>query len=85
MRSRTRRQSYCERYEIARSPLAQGPTQRDIAELVGETRDDLRRLINYKEMFVVRRQKETGKKKKLRDWPIPTGGFEPFMNGSNIT
>ena len=62
-----------ERYQVDRSPLAQRPTQRDIAELVGETRDDLRRLVNYKETFTVRRQIETGKNKKLRDLAYPVG------------
>ncbi|HUD91610.1 reverse transcriptase family protein [Sphingobium sp.] len=41
--------------------------------MVGETRDDLRRLVNYKEHFIVRRQAETGKKKKLRDLAYPSG------------
>ncbi|WP_375589767.1 reverse transcriptase family protein [Hoeflea alexandrii] len=60
-----------ERYGIERSPLSQRPTQRDIAELLGETRDDLRRLINYKEMFIVRRQITTGRKNKVRDLAYP--------------
>ena len=62
-----------ERYEIYRSPFAQKPTQRDVASLVGETRDDLRRLVNYKEAFIVRRQAIIGKKKKLRDLAYPEG------------
>lgn len=41
--------------------------------LVGETRDNVRRLINYNESFIVRRQAETGKKKKLRDLAYPDG------------
>ena len=61
-----------ERYDISRSPFAQHPTQRDIAVLVGETRDDLRRLVNYKEMYIVRRVAETGKKKKVRQLAYPT-------------
>ena len=44
-----------ERYELECSPFAQKPTQRDVAKLLGETRDDLRRLVDYKEQFVVRR------------------------------
>ena len=61
-----------ERYELERSPLAQRPTQRDIAALVGETRDDLRRLVNYKNEFIIRRQITTGKKGKVRDLAYPT-------------
>nr|MBA4768907.1 RNA-directed DNA polymerase [Sphingobium sp.] len=68
-----RRLNQVERYELARSPLSQRPTQRDLAALVGETRDDLRRLVNYKEQFIVRRQTETGKKKKLRNLAYPSG------------
>lgn len=62
---------HIERYGVERSPLAQKPTQRDIAALLGETRDDLRRLINYKEEFIVRRQIITGKKNKVRDLAYP--------------
>lgn len=62
-----------ERYELRQSPLAQRPTQRDLASLVGETRDDLRRLVNYKEQFILRRQTETGKNRKLRDLAYPVG------------
>lgn len=60
-----------ERYELSRSPLGQRPTQRDIGALVGETRDDLRRLINYKEQFIVRRDAKIGKKQKLRNLRYP--------------
>ncbi|NSY46883.1 reverse transcriptase family protein [Agrobacterium tumefaciens] len=60
-----------ERYELARSPFSQKPTQRDIAKLLGESRDDLRRLIDYKEQFIVRRQEVIGKKQKLRDLRYP--------------
>lgn len=69
--SRNRRQKNIERYELQRSPLAQRPTQREVAVLVGETRDDLRRLINYKEEFIVRRQEKIGKKQKVRDLKYP--------------
>lgn len=60
-----------ERYELTRSPLGQRPSQREIGALVGETRDDLRRLVNYKEQFVVRRAVKIGKKQKLRDLRYP--------------
>ena len=60
-----------ERYEIENSPLSQKPTQRDIAALLGETRDELRRLVNYKDQFIVRRQITTGKNGKVRDLAYP--------------
>lgn len=70
MLRRFRRDSI-ERYELDRSPLAQNPTQRDVAALVGETRDDLRRLVNYKEQFIIRREVKIGKKQKTRDLRYP--------------
>jgi RNA-directed DNA polymerase len=60
-----------EKYELERSPFAQKPTQRDLASLLGETRDNIRRLANYKEQFIVRRQVTTGKKGKVRDLAYP--------------
>jgi len=60
-----------ERYDLARSPFAQRPTQKDLGELLGTTRDHLRYLATHKEHFVVRRQEEIGKKKKLRDLKYP--------------
>lgn len=69
--SRSAKPKRVERYEIERSPLSQRPTQRDIAVLLGETRDDLRRLVNYKNEFIVRRQITTGKKAKVRDLAYP--------------
>jgi hypothetical protein len=68
---RSAKPRHIERYEIERSPLSQSPTQRDIAILLGETRDDLRRLINYKKEFIVRRQITTGKMGKVRDLAYP--------------
>ncbi|CAM5775538.1 hypothetical protein LMIY3S_05074 [Labrys miyagiensis] len=61
-----------ERYGIERSPFMQRPTQRDIAGLIGETRDELRRLVSYKEGFIIRRQ-ITSKKGKIRDLAYPEG------------
>lgn len=69
-RRRTKRTH--EIYELERSPLAQKPTQRDVAELLGESRDNLRRLVNYKEQFVVRRQ-TTSRTGKDRDLAYPVG------------
>lgn len=65
------RQSNIERYELNKSPLAQQPTQRDVAALLGETRDDLRRLIKHKEKFIVRRIVKVGKRQKIRDLRYP--------------
>lgn len=66
---RNRKPAY-ERYDLERSPLAQRPTQRDLAALLGETKPDLERLINYKEQFIVRRQEKIGGKD--RDLAYPT-------------
>jgi RNA-directed DNA polymerase len=73
MPSGTRKNERVERYNLEQSPFAQNPTQRDVAALVGETRDDLRRLINYKDRFIIRRQAATGKKGKLRNLAYPVG------------
>lgn len=62
---------HIERYDLARSPFAQRPTQKDLGELLGASRDHLRFLATHKEHFVVRRQEEIGKKKKLRDLKYP--------------
>lgn len=67
MRTRYKRNSG-ERYPLERSPLAQNPSQRDIAALVRETKEDLNTLATprYKEQFLVRRTIETkGKKREL--------------------
>lgn len=62
-----------ERYGIENSPFSLRPTKRDLAILLGETVNDLKTLSipSFKEQFVVRRQAETGKKKKLRDLIYP--------------
>lgn len=72
MPKRRIRKAY-ERYELERSPLAQKPTQRDIAALVRENRDDLRKLATprFKERFIVRRTIESGGKE--RDLVYPVG------------
>ena len=63
-----------ERYSLSSSPFAQRPTQRDVAKLLKESRDDLRRLANYKEQFIVRRTVETGTRvKKTRQLAYPKG------------
>ncbi len=70
MPKRRIRKAY-ERYELERSPLAQNPTQRDIAALVREKRDDLQKLATprFKEQFIVRRTIESGGK--TRDLVYP--------------
>ncbi len=60
-----------ERYEIERSPFSQKPTQREIAKLLGESRDGLRRLIEDKENYIIRREAFVGKKQKKRDLRYP--------------
>jgi len=58
-----------ERYDLKRSPLAQNPTQRDIAALVGESPADLKTLatLHFKEQFLVRRS--IVNKGKIHSWP----------------
>jgi len=58
-------------YDLKRSPLSQKPTQRNLAKLVGLKRDDLRRVVNYKEEFIIRKTILTGTKE--RDLAYPTG------------
>jgi hypothetical protein len=72
MRRRNRTKSN-ERYELKRSPFSQNPTQRDVAELVRETKDDLNTLATprFKETFLVRRRIE--KNGKSRDLVYPEG------------
>ncbi len=64
-----------ERYTIERSPFSLRPTKRDLAAMLGETVSDLKTLSipSFKEQFVVRRQAEIGKNKKLRDLVYPEG------------
>lgn len=67
-----RQRNQYERYELERSPLAQIPTQRDVAALVGETRDDLRILATrqFKEQFLVRRTINAGGKERDLVYPV---------------
>lgn len=60
-----------ERYPLDRSPLAQNPSQRDLAMLVKETKADLNTLAtpNYKEQFLVRRTIETNGKTRNLIYP----------------
>jgi len=65
------RQNHSERYELARSPLAQNPTQRDVADLVRETKVDLNTLATprFKEQFLVRRTIEVNGKSRALVYP----------------
>ena len=67
---RNHKKNRVERYDLERSPFAQRPTQREIAGLLGESRDDLRRLVNYKEQFIVQRTETSGKKVRNLAYPI---------------
>lgn len=62
-----------ERYPLERSPLAQNPSQRDLAALARETKTDLNTLATpqYKEQFLVRRTIEANGK--TRDLVYPEG------------
>lgn len=70
---RRRAHNTYERYQMERSPFAQKPTQRDIADLVRETKDDLEKLATprFKEQFIVRRTIQSGSKE--RDLVYPEG------------
>lgn len=67
-----RRRKLHERYELERSPLAQNPTQRDVAALVHETRDDLNKLATpcFKDQFLVRRMIFSNGKKRALVYPV---------------
>lgn len=69
MRS-SKRPSLYEKYDLERSPFAQRPTQRDVADLLGETKADLIRLANYKDQFIVRRQENIGGKDRDLAYPV---------------
>lgn len=60
-----------ERYPLNRSPLAQNPSQRDLAMLVRETKADLNILATpqFKEQFLVRRTIETNGKTRNLVYP----------------
>lgn len=60
-----------ERYDLERSPFAQKPTQRKIAELVGLKRDKLRALASNKNAWIVRRDEVIHGK--LRHLAYPRG------------
>jgi len=72
MRRRPKSKS-AERYPLDRSPFAQNPTQRDVATLVRESKEDLNTLATprFKEQFLVRRTIEN--RGKARDLVYPEG------------
>ena len=57
-------------YGLERSPFAQRPTQREVADLLGETKADLIRLANYKDQFIVRRRENIGGKDRDLAYPV---------------
>lgn len=59
-----------EKYDLEKSPFAQRPTQREVADLLGETKADLIRLANYKDQFIVRRQENIGGKDRDLAYPV---------------
>ena len=67
---RKRKKADYERYETNRSPFAQNPTQQEVAALLGETRDDLRRLVSYREQFIIRRDIEANGKTRKLAYPV---------------
>ena len=62
MSRRRSNKSRVERYELARSPLAQKPTQKELAALLGLKKGQLRGVISHKEMYTVRRIQVSGNK-----------------------
>ena len=69
-----------ERYHLECSPLAQNPTQRDLAALVGESLSDLKTLATsqFKEQFLVRRT--IVNKGKIHAWPVVENGMRIRRN-----
>lgn len=67
--SRVKAKPRFEVYDLSASPFSQRPTQRDVAKLLGETKDDLQRIINYKEQFVKRRTQVIGGKTRHLAYP----------------
>lgn len=71
--SRRPRRRNVERYDLSRSPLAQKPTQKMLAQLVGLKRDQLRSFASSKEDYIVRRTITKGTKD--RHLAYPTRGL----------
>jgi len=59
-----------ERYPIERSPLAQKPTQSQLAELLSLSKKELIDQINYKETCTCRREIKTGSKMRQLIYPL---------------
>lgn len=59
-----------EKYSIERSPFSQKPTQRDLASLLGLSRDELRRHASYKDQCIVRREAVINGKKRKLAYPV---------------
>lgn len=69
MPSRRRKPAY-ERYGLERSPFSQKPTQKKLAELLGMSRDELRRNANYREQCIVRRTEDINGKVRQLAYPV---------------
>ena len=67
---RSKRPPPYEKYDLERSPFAQQPTQREVADLLGETKGNLIRLANYKDQFIVRRRENIGGKDRDLAYPV---------------
>jgi len=69
---RPKEQRY-ERYDFKDSPWVQNLTQRDLANLLGTSKDRLEAIVNDKDKWISRRVQEIGRKRKLRELAVPTG------------
>lgn len=67
---RRRKEPLRERYDLARSPFAQKPTQRDLAKLMGISKRDLIDLRRYKEECIERRDAVINRKLRRLAYPV---------------
>jgi hypothetical protein len=68
---RRRRKPRFERYDADQSPLAQKPTQRDLAQLLGlKKKSRLRAIVLQKDQYIIRRDIFTGRKLRKLAYPI---------------
>lgn len=61
---------FFERYDLAHSPLAQKPTQKQLADLVGLKKSKLQNLATYKEKYIIRRSVEINGKTRNLAYPF---------------
>ncbi|MGE4060881.1 MAG: reverse transcriptase family protein [Sphingomonadales bacterium] len=67
--TKKKKKNRIEIYELERSPLAQKPTQRDLAILLGMKRDELRNLITHADDWIVRREEIINRKVRKLAYP----------------